>query len=363
MITFIFGILLQTVAAFLLGTLLFDIYHFFSHCCLKSNIRFFRLIGLIHLTHHRFYSSALKINTHYAKKNFFHHTLVESTFHLIGILFCLLFFNPIAIALALLLEAIIFTVVCFKHGVDSHHKPYSILPSYRNRFFVSGEYHALHHIYPANYYGSYLMLLDRLLGSAHHLKDKRIAMTGANGALGSHMKKLLEKEGAQIVTFKYGTDYTYDNYDKLKEHLANCDILFLCHGSKYDNAEQANCDSFVRIIELFKSVRKRELAPIEVWGVGSEIECHPCFGLKKIKVYAKSKRRFAYYARQYYRDKDIQYRHLVHSAFISKMGPGLMSARFAAKVSLFMIKRGFRYIPVTYTGFAWVNYLRFVFNV
>lgn len=157
-------------------------------------------------------------------------------------------------------------------------------------------------------------------------------------------------------------DYTYDNYEQLKEPLARADILFLCHGSKYEFAQAANCDSYVEIIELFKKVHPRGLAPLEIWGVGSEIECHPCFGIKKIQVYAKSKRNYARYARSYYHDRDIQYRHLVHSAFISPMGPGLMTASFAAKMSMFFIKRDFKYIPVTYTGFAWLNYFRFVFN-
>ena len=102
--------------------------------------------------------------------------------------------------------------------------------------------------------------------------------------------------------------------------------------------------------------------PIEIWGVGSEIECHPCFGIKKIKVYAASKRNFARHARAYFHDRDIQYRHLVHSAFISPMGPGLMTANFAAAVTIFFLKRGFRYVPVTYTGFAFLNYFRFLLN-
>jgi hypothetical protein len=362
MITFILSILLQTMFAFLLATVIFDIYHFFSHYCLKSNIRFFRLLGLLHLTHHRFYSSSLQINKQYSKKNFIQHIMLEYGFHLCCIGLCLFILNPLAVLFAALLETIIFIVVCFSRGIDAHHKPYKILPPYRNSLFVSSEYHALHHVHPTRYFSSYITLFDRLFGTAYHLREKRITITGANGALGSNMKKLLEKEGAKITTLKYGTDYTYDDYEKLKETLTNTDILLLCHGSKYENAQQANCDSFVKIIELFKAVRPRKLAPAEVWAVGSEIECHPCFGIKKIKVYAKSKRNFARYARQYYRDPDIQYRHLVHSAFISPMGPGLMTASFAAKASLFMLKRGFRYIPITYTGFAWINYLRFVLN-
>jgi hypothetical protein len=363
MTTLILAIIAQAVLAFLISTVIFDVYHFFSHQCLKSNIRLFRLIGLIHLTHHRFYTSSLQINKQYTKRNFFHHVLVEYFFHLSCIFLCALFLNPIAILLAALLETIIFGSICIARGIDFHHKPYSVLPSCRSKVFVGAEYHALHHIHPTKYFSSYITLFDRLFGTAYHFHDKRITMTGANGALGSNMKKILEKEGAIITTLKYGVDYTYDNYENLRERLKETDILLLCHGSKYENAQEANCDSFVKIIELFKSVRKRKLAPAEIWGVGSEIECHPCFGIKKIKVYAKSKRNYARHARKYYRDPDIQYRHLVHSAFISPMGPGLMTASFAAKASIFMLKRGFRYVPVTYTGFAWLNYVRFVLNI
>jgi hypothetical protein len=41
------------------------------------------------------------------------------------------------------------------------------------------------------------------------------------------------------------------------------------------------------------------------------------------------------------------------------MGPGLISGEAAAALAMFFIRRGFRYIPVTYTGIAWVNYLKF----
>lgn len=362
MITFIFVIALQGLFAFLISTVLFDIFHFFSHRCLKSSIPFFRFIGLLHLTHHRFYSSSLQINKKHAKNNFLHHVLIEYFFHLSGILLCALFLSPWAILFAFTLETAIFLNVCFARGIDLHHRPYVTLPAYHSSFYVGAAYHALHHAHPTQYFSSYITLFDCLFGTAHHFRDKRITITGATGALGSNMKKLLEKEGANITTLKYGRDYTYDDYEKIKKTLANTDILLLCHGSKYENAQQANCDSFVKIIELFKRIRPRTLVPAEVWGVGSEIECHPCFGIKKIKVYAKSKRNYAQHARQYYRDKDIQYRHLVHSAFISPMGPGLMTASFAAKMSLFLIKRGFRYVPVTYTGFAWLNYFRFVLN-
>ncbi len=39
------------------------------------------------------------------------------------------------------------------------------------------------------------------------------------------------------------------------------------------------------------------------------------------------------------------------------MGPGLMSGRTAARLAFWLIRRGFRYVPVTYTGIALVNFV------
>jgi hypothetical protein len=39
----------------------------------------------------------------------------------------------------------------------------------------------------------------------------------------------------------------------------------------------------------------------------------------------------------------------------------MMSADTAAAIALFFIRRGFRYVPVTFTGLAFWNYFRFVF--
>lgn len=358
-----FSILLQAFAAFAFGSVVFDVIHYIFHCCIKSKKPWLRAIGSIHLVHHRFYSTMLKVNHAWTTKNLLSHALLEHMTHLLCIIVCLWIFNPIAILLAACVEIIIFLSVIYAKGIDAHHKPNRVMGTKKGGLFVNANYHAMHHIYPNNFYSSYIKILDFILGSSQQLAGKHIAMTGANGALGSHMKRLLEKNGAIVTAFKYGSDYTYDHYEKLRDTLTKTDILFLCHGSKLENAQEANCDSFVKIIELFRSVRKRGLVPLEIWAVGSEIECHPCFGIKNIQVYAKSKRNFARFAHQYFHDPDIQYRHLVHSSFISRMGPGLMTASFAAKMTLFFIKRGFKYVPVTYTGFAYLNYLRFLYKI
>ena len=353
----------EAAAAFFISTILFDVVHVVLHRFLKAQSHTLRSIGRLHSAHHRFFSAGLKIQTDWARLNILQHALLEYCIQVIGILLCGFFFSFAAIGLAFLMASVLFAMVCWWGGIDPHHKPYARLPAYRGGPFVSANYHALHHVYPNQFFSSYLKLVDYVLGTGLQLAGKRIAMTGASGALGSNMKRLLEAEGAFVTALKFNVDYDYLDYDRLKEPLAAADILFLCHGSKLDFAQQANCDSYINIIELFKSIHTPRLLPLEVWAVGSEIECHPCFGIKKIKIYARSKRNYAKAARCYYRDRGIQYRHMVHSAFTSPMGPGLMSANVAAKITLFMLKRGFRYIPVTYTGFAYLNYLRFMFNI
>jgi hypothetical protein len=122
----------------------------------------------------------------------------------------------------------------------------------------------------------------------------------------------------------------------------------------------ANCESFIALIERFRSATRGRRFPPEVWAVGSEIECHPAFGVPELKRYAASKRAYARQAARYLYDEDFLYRHVVPSAFRSPMGPGLMSGRTAAWVALALIRRGFRYVPVTYTGIALVNAVPFL---
>lgn len=358
----LFITLIQAMIAFYFGALLFDIFHIIFHQFMKSNHAWLRAIGNIHRAHHRFYSSKLAIDKAWESKNLKQHVIVEYSVQLLGIFCCLIVFHIIPILLASLLSTYIFLIAWYNRGADLHHRPIKKLPAYQSRLLVDINYHALHHVYPNHFYSSYLKLFDYILGTCLPLAGKNITMTGSSGALGSNMKILLEKEGAIVTTFKYGIDYNYDDYEKLRARLIDTDILFLCHGTKYQDTEDANCCSFVNMIELYKTVRKEKITPPEIWAVGSEIEFHPCFGIKKLYPYANSKRRYARYARRYFHDHTIQYRHLVHSAFTSKMGPGLMSARFCAHITMFLLKRGFKYVPVTYTGFAFLNYFRYKFQ-
>ena len=190
------------------------------------------------------------------------------------------------------------------------------------------------------------------------LAGRRVALTGGSGSFGSAMRELLERAGARVTPLKFGVDFTYDDYSGTDAALRDADILVLAHGAKGELAMAANCDSFVALIERFRAMPARpDGATREVWAVGSEIEFHPAFGVPEIQSYARSKRAFARHAAEYVHAPDLVYRHIVPAAFRSRMGPGLMSGRTTARVALWLIRRGWRYVPVTYTGIAFLNYL------
>lgn len=102
--------------------------------------------------------------------------------------------------------------------------------------------------------------------------------------------------------------------------------------------------------------------PAEVWAVGSEIECHPAFGDPELQSYALSRRAYARAAARLMHDQELLYRNIVPSAFRSRMGGGMMSGRTAARVALWLIRHGCRYVPVTYTGIAFLNFVPFAFR-
>jgi hypothetical protein len=251
-------------------------------------------------------------------------------------------------------------------GEDSNHVQVDKLDIDRVPLFVGLNYHALHHVYPESYYGSVVKCFDWAIGSAFSIRGKRFAVTGASGAFGSPMIDLLNENKALSVTgISYKKDWSYSDYSKLEDIFRNTDVLILAHGSKVVDAMKANCESFVEMIELFRRVKSETtlLVPPEVWAVGSEIEIHPAWGIRDLQIYSESKRAFMHHARKYYDASDFVYRHIVPSAFDSKMGGAIISGRTAAKYALFLIFRGFQFVPVTYTTFAWFHFLKFKFFV
>jgi hypothetical protein len=244
-------------------------------------------------------------------------------------------------------------VVILTSGRDSNHFIYKTAPKDPNWIFVGPEFHCLHHVYPDRYMGSFIKLFDWILGTAYSFRGKSFLIT-ENGPFGEAMVTELEREGVQnIRRLKFGADWDHHHFDKAAEALINCDILILTHITEGEDAK-SNCDSAVRLVQLFKEQRTTKENPTlrEVWYVGGETEPHQS---------SNSNVRFLPHARSYYDDPDILYRHIVASGFQLSMGSAIPSAAWAARRSMWWIRRGARYIPVSYTAF--LNYFKFMYLV
>lgn len=200
--------------------------------------------------------------------------------------------------------------------------------------------------------------MTAIAARGYPMAGKTVALTGASGAYGQAITRMVEARGGQVLPLKYGKDWTDEDFSGADDVLSRADLLVLAHGAKEDAAMAANADAFVVFVERYRALRAGEGTP-EVWAVGSEIEFHPAFGAEK---YAASKRAYARVARWLYKDDSILYRHIVPAAFESDMGPGFISADTAVRWTMWWIDRGYHYVPVTYAGFAFPNAVRFWFG-
>ncbi|OAR01763.1 hypothetical protein LLEC1_06113 [Akanthomyces lecanii] len=361
-----------TIIHYIVGSVFFDLVHWQAYQ--KTRNKFMRWLSRTHSAHHQYFNRRLQFNNKFRHANLVSHMPLEFACQAIGssaswvVLRRLYPTSARDLLIVMVVQIVRTAVVAWNLGSDSNHIPYQVLPKDRNGFIVGPEYHVLHHIDPQNYFGSMVRVVDMLLGTATTLKGRRVAMTGSSGALGRKLAKLLQKEQVASVTpLRHGKEWSKNDFAGLAPMLAETDILVLCHGTKDTHAAlSVNCSSAVSIIELFKQVRARtkpELIP-EVWFVGSEAELHGALpGDRVMQAYAESKRAFVPFARAYYDDEAILYRHIVPAAFKSRMGSALVGADWAARVAIWWIRRGAQYVPVTYTGLAFVNYFRFMYWV
>jgi sterol desaturase/sphingolipid hydroxylase (fatty acid hydroxylase superfamily) len=350
---------LQSVALFVVTTLVFDCTHFALHRLRDSRWRLLRRLGGLHQAHHDFCDSGLVYHDSEVMANLVKHVLPEYATEMAVCALGFAILHPVSVGAVMLVFTVIVFRVLLQRGKDGHHWATQALAPAHGTMLVQATYHALHHVYPDSYFGSYTTLFDRLMGSACQVRGRRFAMTGASGAFGSALKELLERAGAEVTPLKHGVDYTEVDYSGTDTALVGAEVLVLAHGSMSGDAMQANCCSFLALIERFKEQTRHRLIRGEVWAVGSEIECHPTLRVPRLQAYARSKRAYAREAARLFFDKDVLYRHIVPSSFRSRMGPGLMSGRTAAWGVLWLIRRGFRYVPLTYTGIAFLNFIPF----
>ncbi len=357
----IFLFIIQTAVVFVASTLVFDIIHYTLHYWRNSRFKIFRTFSAWHDVHHEFLDTNIKINKKLERNNFWYHLLPEFGSTVFGTLIFIIILPWQPVVVILTLHCVLFATRIYGKGTDVNHMDMDRLKGKRGVWFVSQSYHALHHIYPLQYYSSVMNIFDLIFATNCQIKGRKFLITGANGAYGKAMAKKITAMGGSVKTATHGADYSIDDYSKLDKKLTQTDVLILAHGTKNIDCMNANYKSFTTIIDKFIDIGKTRLVPPEVWAVGSEIEIHGSFGFESLKNYSESKQAYAKAAKKYFMSNDVMYKHIVPSAFTSVMGKGLMTAGFAVNYSLFFIRRGFNYIPVTYTGLAYLNYFKFRF--
>lgn len=361
MIWDIFIFAMQAGLAFIVSTALFDALHWILHRWEKSSSPLLRKFSSWHWVHHKFLGLDMQINPAYARANIWFHILPEYLTSMIGTLPFLLIFPWPPIALVAVVRTWMLLLTLREEGLDYNHMSMDRVGGQQGLLWVDNNYHAMHHVYPHNFYSSFSNVFDLIAGTTCQIEGRRVLVTGASGAFGAAMVEKLTQQGAIVETAKSGVDFTAGNLTGIREKLERADVLVLAHGAKSEDTWNANYVTFTELIDLFTQIGKTRLAPPEVWAVGSEVELHGDLGLEELKGYSSSKRAFALKALEYYKSNDLIYRHIVPSSFTSAMGKGQMSAATAVAISLFFIRRGFRYVPVTLTGLAVLNFFRFRF--
>ncbi|OQE74570.1 hypothetical protein PENNAL_c0079G10288 [Penicillium nalgiovense] len=138
-------------------------------------------------------------------------------------------------------------------GRDSNHLVYKTVPKDPNWIFAGPEFHALHHVYPDRYIGSFIKLFDWVWGTAYSFRGKRFVITGGSGAFGQAIVAELEQEGVQSIRdLKFGIDWDHQHFEKAIAVLSTCDVLILAHNTE---DQDADCNSAVQLVRLFKQNR------------------------------------------------------------------------------------------------------------
>ena len=350
----------QAILTFAVSTFIFDAVHWALHRWTKSRFALLRTFASWHHVHHRFLDGKMQVHMDLAATNFWAHLVPEFLTSVAGTAVFYLVFHWIPVTVVIAIHLWNFANNIRTEGMDGNHMAMDRVSGQQSLFKVNAAYHAMHHITPDNFYSSYLNVFDLLFGRSCTIRHRRFLITGASGAFGSAIKTRIEALSGIVETAKHGIDFAAGDTSRMLPKLERADVLVLAHGAKGKDAWDANYTTFTELSDLFIAVGKDRLVPPEIWAVGSEAELHGDMGQADLVDYAASKRAFARRAVAYYRSPDVLYRHIVPSAFTSAMGPGAMSADSATRIALFLIRRGFSYVPVTLTTLAFWNYFRFI---
>jgi hypothetical protein len=353
-------IVVEAAIVFVVSTTIFDVLHYLLHRWQDSRMPLLRLFSRMHWVHHKFLNLDMKIDPAYRWQNIWCHVIPEYFTAMAGTLIFLLVFRWEAVAITAAIRTVQLVMTLKEEGMDFNHMSMDRVSAKQGLLWVDANYHAMHHLFPNQFFSSFANVFDLILGTGCQFEGRRFVVTGASGAFGKAISAEIARRGGAVVPLKSGRDFSAGHYEAARAALENADVLVLAHGARSEDCWNANYVTFVELIDRFIEIGRGRTLPPEVWAVGSEAEFHGDMGQAGLRDYVVSKRAFAARARGYYASRDVIYRHIVPSAFTSAMGRGLISAKLAAAIAMFFITRSVRYVPVTYTTLAFWNYFRFV---
>ncbi len=343
--------LVQVAALFLLSTFVFDVVHWLLHVFARSRLRALRAIGSLHETHHRFLPRDLRVRDELIPANLRHHVIPEYLTHL-AVSAAWLWLAPLPVVLgAVAIQTATVAYILSQRGQDVNHRSREQVRAYAPSYLCAPSYHALHHAHPDAHYAAYLKTFDHLMGTGTSLAGRSVALVGADTPLGAALAAALRRHAVSALV-EIGAARSGDALE-----LEGSDIVVLLHGAV--NPALGSGAAAERIERFAERAKARRL-PAELWAAGSELELAGAGrGDPARAARAAAAREFALRARSFYADRRFLYRHLVLPEPAGPRGFGQLSPRAAARMALFFVRRGFRYVPVSATGLAFANYLRF----
>ena len=365
-----------------------DVYHTLSHL--------WQPLYRLHVWHHRVFRPDLSVvnDTIYRQAHWYNdlpEALVMLAFSILpwGIVYSW-DFHPGWVAGIGSVYTLTFLITAIARGLgiphideltDLTHRPgdFTSLPA---RWLVNRPYHWRHHFDNQDaYFCGTLTLVDKLMGTALSLKNKRIAVTGASGTLGTALLTQLYLKGAKVtgltsskgeITLDIAGEkrpiptltWSIGQEAKIAPDLEKIDILIINHGVNVHEARdekaialsyEVNTFSSLRLMELFlKTIKSdRDTVRKEIWVNTSEAEVNPAFS----PLYELSKRTMGDLVTMRRLDAPCVIRKLILGPFKSNLNPiGIMSANWVAKQIVNLAQRDIRNIiitinPITYVAF------------
>lgn len=294
----LFFLSLKCAALFILGAACFDIVHYLLHVFERSQNPFLKWLGGFHSVHHDFLDRQMQIQRKYSRGNLILHVIPEYLTAVIGVaVLGSLFFGWLPAVIVILIRTVMVVVYLFQKGEDFTHAPLSRINAQRSLLFVGPNYHALHHVYPYQYYSSFVNIFDMVFGTNFQIQDRRFLFLGKQSPAVQKIYKDLARKGGHMTT---ESDEKHElNFDKI-------DVLVI-------SPHEALNPQHFETIENFKRQSSQRLVPAEVWVVQNS---HG--------IYSAEDRRM----KAYLKDRNVIFRIISSSNF-----------------SLFFIRRGFQTTP------------------